>query len=345
MRTARLGHRGPVVSRICLGTWAFGGNWGPLEPRAVERTIATARAAGVNFFDTAYSYGVGAAERILGKALRQELHRDRDAVVIATKVGLRIEGDRMRRDSSPAWLRDGLEGSLRRLGIDHVDVLYLHWPDPHTPFAESAEALRELVAEGKVRWVGASNFDADQLAELHAEIRVTAAQPAYHMLRRDAEDEVLPACRRGGIGVVAYSTLAHGLLAGSVTADRSFHRDDWRRTYPAFGGDSLERNLEVVCELNALARTLGTSLPVLAVGWALANEAVTVAAVGARGPDHLVGVVESAGLELSAERLAEIDMILERAVQIDESRPEGRRLAGVPASSGSVTVVSEGDQG
>ena len=342
MRTARLGRNGPVVSRICLGTWAFGGNWGPVEPGAAQEAIAAGREAGINFFDTAYSYGAGAAEAILGEALRGELRRDRDAVVIATKGGLRIEGNRMLRDSSPAWLRDGLEASLRRLGLDHLDLLYLHWPDPRTPFAASAEALRDLVAEGKVRWIGASNFDTGQRAELEDEVPVTVIQQPYHMLRRGAEEELLPAARRDGIGVVTYSPLAHGLLAGSVTAGRRLHRDDWRGTHPAFEGADLERNLAVVRDLNRLARALDTSLPALAVGWVLANEAVTAAAVGARGREQLAGVVGSTELELSVQRLAEIDLILERAVEIDGPRPETRRLAGVPAASDRAAGIQRG---
>ena len=329
MTGTRLGAAGPEVSRICLGTWAFGGNWGPSEPRTAERTIAAARDAGVNFFDTAYSYGAGRSEEILGRALREEVLRDRERVVIATKAGLRIDGDRMVRDSSPRQLRNGVEASLRRLGVDYVDLVYVHWPDPATPFAVSAEALAELVSEDKVRWIGVSNFDAGQLAAFAAEIPVTAVQPPFHMLRREAAEHLFPACLDRGIGLAAYSPLAHGLLAGSVTRERAFHADDWRRGRPEFRGSGLKRNLDVVHDLAEVASGRGIALPALAVGWVLAHEAVTTAIVGARNPDQLCPAIEAPEVELSDEDMAALDRILRRSVPIEGPRPETRRLARV----------------
>jgi aryl-alcohol dehydrogenase-like predicted oxidoreductase len=220
----------------------------------------------------------------------------------------------MIRDSSPDHLRRGVEASLRRLGVDYIDIVYVHWPDPGTPFAASAAALAELVSESKVRWVGVSNVDTRQLAAFAAEIPVTAVQPPFHMLRRGAADELFPACRVRGIGVAAYSPLAHGLLAGSVTRERRFHSDAWRRERPEFGGSALERNLAVVEDLARVASARGIALPTLAIGWVLAHEDVTSAIVGARNPKHLRAAIEAPELELSDEELAGLEEILTRSV-------------------------------
>src|SRR5215212_8301144 len=165
MRYTRLGRTDLEVSRVCFGTWQFSGEWGTVEERDSEAAIRRALELGINFFDTAQAYGFGAAEQLLGKALEPEIKDRRDELVLATKGGLRMEGDQLLRDSSPGWLRQGVEDSLRFLGTDYIDLYQVHWPDLETPFEETARALDELVQEGKIRYVGVSNFDAQQMAE------------------------------------------------------------------------------------------------------------------------------------------------------------------------------------
>ena len=215
MKTTVLGRSGLEVSRIAFGAWQLGGDWGQFDEAAAVAAIRRARELGVNFFDTAQAYGFGASERLLGKALRDELIAHRDELVIATKGGLRMTDAGMVRDASPQWLRAGVDASLAALGIDHIDLYQVHWPDPTVPAAETAGALRELVAEGKIRHVGVSNYDAAQMAEFAATLPVETLQPPYHLFRREIEDEVLPYTRQHNIGVLVYGPLAHGLLTGT----------------------------------------------------------------------------------------------------------------------------------
>src|SRR3977135_3829485 len=215
MKTTTLGRSGLEVSRIAFGTWQLGGDWGQFEEDAAVAAIRRARELGVNFFDTAQAYGFGASERILGMALRHELVGERDELVIATKGGLRQTHSGLVRDASPDWLRKGVDASLTALGIDHIDLYQVHWPDPKVPATETAGALAELVAEGKIGHVGVSNYDAAQMAEFAATLPIETLQPPYHLFRREIEDEVLPYCREHNVGVLVYGPLAHGLLTGT----------------------------------------------------------------------------------------------------------------------------------
>jgi aryl-alcohol dehydrogenase-like predicted oxidoreductase len=189
LQTIKLGRTDLEVSRICFGTWQFGGEWGAIDHGEAIASVARARELGIDFFDTAQAYGFGVSEELLAQALAGV---PRDQVVLATKGGLRKEGEELLRDSSPAWLRAGLEASLRHLRTDYIDIYQVHWPDPSTPFAETAAALEQFVREGKVRYVGASNYDALQIAEFAMTRRLDTLQPPYHMLRREIEDATLP---------------------------------------------------------------------------------------------------------------------------------------------------------
>jgi aryl-alcohol dehydrogenase-like predicted oxidoreductase len=320
MQTIKLGATDLVVSRICLGTWQFGGEWGEIDRGEAIATVARARELGVNFFDTAQAYGFGASERLLARALEGV---PREQVVLATKGGLRREGDELLRDSSPAWLRQGLEASLRYLDTDYVDVYQVHWPDPATPFEETAGALEQFVREGKVRYVGASNFDTLQIAEFALTRRLDTLQPPYHMLRREIEDAVLPYCREHDIGVLAYGPLAHGLLSGHFTRDSRIAREDWRAGSDLFSGESFERNLEIVERLKEFARELELTVAQLAIAWTLANPAVHVAIVGARRPAHIEGAAPAADVRLDGDALARVEQILGEAAMVGGPTPEG----------------------
>jgi aryl-alcohol dehydrogenase-like predicted oxidoreductase len=278
---------------------------------------------GINFFDTAQAYGFGASEQLLGKALEPEIKKRRDEVVLATKGGLRMEGDRLLRDSGPEWLRRGVEDSLRFLGTDYIDLYQVHWPDFDTPFEATAEALDELVEEGKIRYVGVSNFGVEEMAKFEKRRKIDGLQPPYHLFRRDVEEEILPYAAEHGIGVLVYGPLAHGLLSGRMTPDQELAEDDWRGQSDIFRGENFQRNLEAVEELKRFAEERGSTIVQLAIAWTLANPNVDVAIVGARRPDHIEGAAPAAELDLSDDDLREIDAIMRSAVPVGGPTPEG----------------------
>jgi aryl-alcohol dehydrogenase-like predicted oxidoreductase len=323
VKTVNLGATGMAVYPIAFGTWQLGGEWGKFDEDDGIAAIRRARDLGVNLFDTAQGYGFGASERLLGRALRDDLDHRRGEVVIATKGGLRMTDDGLVRDSSPAWLRNGVEDSLRALGVDYIDVYQVHWPDPKVPFAETAAALQGLVDDGKIRHVGVSNFDAAQMAEFAQTRPVETVQPPYHLFRRDIEAELLPYAREHDIGVLVYGPLAHGLLTGNMDTGFAFADDDWRSDSPVFHGDAFRRNLDVVERLNRFAtEDLGCSVAQLAVAWTLANPAVNVAIVGARHPNHIEDSLAAATLSLGTAELEQIDEIMADAVPVGGPSPE-----------------------
>jgi aryl-alcohol dehydrogenase-like predicted oxidoreductase len=323
MQTVTLGATKLDVTPVAYGTWQFGGDWGSVDERTARAAIEYARSLGINFFDTAQAYGFGRAERLLGDALAEDLRSDRESVIIATKGGLRQNGEQLVRDSSPAWLRQGVEASLDALGTDYVDLYQVHWPDPRTPIADTAAALADLVSEGLVRHVGVSNYTTDQIEQFAAVLPVETIQPPYHLFRRDIEVDLLPYAAANNIGVLAYGPLAHGLLGGAITNGTTFPVDDWRAHSPAFTGAGFARNLEVVAALDAIAARRDATIAQLAVAWVLAHPAVQVAIVGARGRVHLAESLGGLDLDLSPEDLAEIDDIMTAAVPVGGPTPEG----------------------
>lgn len=322
MRYTRLGQTDLEVSRICLGTWQTGGEWGAVEERDAIQAARAALGLGVNFFDTAQAYGFGESERLLGRSLELGSQSRRDEVVLATKGGLRMEGDELLRDSSPDWLRRGVEQSLRELGTDHIDLYQVHWPDRDTPFERTAAALDELVAEGKIRYVGVSNFDADEMSDFERTRKIDAAQPPYHLFRRDVEDEILPYCREHGVGVLVYGPLAHGLLTGKLDTDTEFAEGDWRGQSSLFRGEEFEGNVQIVKELGRFAEERGHTVAQLAVAWTLSNPDVEVAIVGVRRPDQIEGTAPAGEMELSDDDRQEIEEIVEGAVPFGGPSPE-----------------------
>jgi hypothetical protein len=320
VRHTILGKSGLDVSRIAFGTWQLGGEWGPTDTSAATEAIRRAAERGVNFFDTAQAYGFGQSEQLLADALRPF---PREEVIIGTKGGLRPEGQGLVRDASPAWIRSGVETSLRTLRTDYIDLYQVHWPDPATPFDDTADALAKLVADGKVRHVGVSNFDVEQMEAFSATLPVETLQPPYHLFRRGIESEVLPYAVANGIGVLVYGPLAHGLLGGHLGADTRFEPGDWRAKSDVFRGETFARNLGVVAQLQQLAtETLGVTLAQLATAWTLANPAVHVAIVGTRNPHHVDEALAAAEFDLSDEILRQIEQIMVDAVPVAGPTPE-----------------------
>ena len=322
MDRVRLGMTELQVSPIAFGTWQLGGDWGDVDEEAATAAIQHARAQGINFFDTAQAYGFGASERLLGRVLRDELEHRRDEVVIATKGGLRMTENGMVRDSSREWLRQGVEESLRALGTDYIDLFQVHWPDPNIPFAATAEALQELVDEGKIRHVGVSNFDVSEMIKFGFTRPVETLQPPYNLFRRDIVREELPYAAEHDIGVLAYGPLAHGLLTGAMNESTEFSSDDWRSGSPLFQGDAFRRNLETVRALDRFARAYGYGVSELAVAWVLSHPAVDVAIVGSRSPAHIQGAIDALEVDLSRDELDEIQDIMDGAVPVGGPSPE-----------------------
>jgi aryl-alcohol dehydrogenase-like predicted oxidoreductase len=321
MRHVRLGRTDLQVSPIAFGTWAFGGEWGAVDVDAATATIDRALELGITFFDTAQAYGFGESERILADALWARVPRE--DVVVATKGGLRRDGERLVRDTSAGWLCQGVEESLRNLRTEYIDLYQLHWPDPRTPAAETGAALTELLLDGKIRHVGVSNYSPAQMDDLRRFVDVEALQPPYHLFRRQIEAEILPYCSEHDIGVLVYGPMAHGLLSGTMSPQTTFVTDDWRSHSPDFTGETFAANLGVVDELKAFATDRGISLPTLAVAWALAQPAVDAAIVGATRPEYLDDTTAAADVKLEDEDLWQIDRIMASAVPVRGPSPEG----------------------
>ena len=323
MKNTILGRSGLNVSRIAFGTWQLGGDWGQFDEDAAVAAIRGARELGVNFFDTAQAYGFGASERILGRALRHELVANREELVIATKGGLRQTDSGIVRDASPEWLRKGVEASLSALGIDHIDLYQVHWPDSTVSAADTAGALRDLISEGKITHVGVSNYNTEQMAEFSATLPVETLQPPYHLFRREIEDEVLPYCVDNNIGVLVYGPLAHGLLTGTLSSHTAFDADDWRGTSAVFIGDTYRRNLATVRALEKVAADRGYTVSQLAIAWTLANPSVDVAIVGARQVGHIEDSLSAADIFLTDSDVEEIETIMDDATPVAGPAPEG----------------------
>lgn len=333
MRDVRLKQTDLLVSVIAFGTRAFGGDWGTPDIQQSKQAVRRALDLGINLFDTAQSYGFGAAEQVLGEAIREVVRRD--DVIIATAGGLRVDGDRLVRDATSAGLRTSVESSLRNFGTDYIDIFQVHRPDPHTPPEETAGTLAALVQEGKIRHVGASNYDVEQMRAFSRFGPLETLQAPYHMFHREIETAILAYTSADEIGVLVCGPLAHGLLSGRMTESTAFEADDWRSKCPDFSGETLRRNLAVVERLKGVARDLGISLPQLALAWTLANPAVDVAIIGARRPSQLDETAAAADVTLPESVLRTIDTILTGAVPIEGPRPEGEPADGrIPVAFG-----------
>jgi aryl-alcohol dehydrogenase-like predicted oxidoreductase len=308
-------HLGPLeVPRLGLGVMgmsAFYTGAGGAEVQHV-RTIHRAMDLGVSMFDSAEAYGPFVNEELLGKAL---LGR-RDRAVIATKFGLISHSGRPARDSTPRNVRIAVEGSLRRLRTDVIDLYYQHRVDPNTPIEETFGALSELVAEGKVRHLGLSEASVDTVRRAHAVHPVTAVQTEYSLWTRDVEDELLPILKELGVGLVPYSPLGHGFLAGGIRTLDGLAPGDWRRTNPRFTGDNLQRNLAIVDEVQAVALESDATPAQVALTWLLARGPMLAPIPGTTRIARLEENLAADALELSPRQLARLDAL---------PRPEGER--------------------
>lgn len=318
MEQRPFGQTGLDVSAVGFGCWEVGGGYGEVDEAEFARAVGRSLDLGVNCFDTAEGYGLGASERALGQALG----RRRDEAVIVTKFGMNYRDKPNLRDSSRERALASIDKSLKNLGTDYVDVYLVHWPDPLTPFEETMQALDDIVREGKARFVGVSNFRPEQIAECMKVRRVDVVQYGYNMFDRRMQREILPYCEQHGIGFMAYGSLAFGLLTGTFTEDMDFGTQDWRarqgkmgsiKMFEAlFGAESFPRNVRAVNELKEIAGRYGRSLPQLALRWTTSNPVVSTSLVGCRNVAELEDNVGAVGWSISDADLAEIDAIFER---------------------------------
>jgi len=310
MKRTELGNTGLEISRVGFGAWAIGGpeydwGWGDQDDEESIAAIHRALELGVNWIDTAAQYGFGHSEQVVGRALEGLDERP----FVFTKGGQpqgpnRTTEQTLKRDS---LLRE-CEGSLRRLGIDAIDLYQIHWPIPDDEIEEGWTTLVELKESGLVRHIGVSNFSVEQLRRAQAIAPVETLQPPYSLLDREAEAEILPFCEQEGIGVIVYSPMASGMLTGRMTRERveSLPENDWRRRSERFQEPELSRNLELVERLKAVGERHGVSPGAVAVAWTLRNPAVDGAITGFRRPDQVEPIMAAAELELTDEEAAEL---------------------------------------
>lgn len=314
MQKRKLGNSDLFITSIGVGAWAMGGSgwaysWGPQDDKQSIAAIHAALAHGMNWIDTAAVYGLGHSEEVVARALAGR----NDRPYIFTKCELtwndrrEIKGN-LKSDS----LRRECEASLRRLNVDVIDLYQIHWPDPDEDLEEGWSTLAKLRNEGKLRYIGVSNFNVDQMRRAQALSPVTSLQPPYSLLERTIESEILPFVVRENIGVIVYSPMAAGLLTGAMTQDRikNLPAEDWRRRNPKFLEPQLSRNLKLVELLGEIGNRHGRTPGEVAIAWTLRHPAVTGAIVGVRSSEQVAGIVGAAEFRLSPAEIVEIEEYL-----------------------------------
>ena len=317
MQTRKLGNSDLRITPVGYGAWAIGGSgwqfgWGSQDDKDSIAALHRSLELGVNWIDTAAVYGLGHSEEVVARALKEWRG---PKPYIFTKCGLHWDAmGNIKKVLNVGSIRAEIEYSLRRLSVDVIDLYQIHWPpEPDSAALEEGwSTLADLKREGKVRWIGVSNFDVQQLRRAQAIAPVTSLQPPYSLVHREIEDEILPYCLREGIGVIVYSPMASGLLTGAMTRERAAQllNDDWRRGHPDFTDPNLSRNLALVERLQEISRRHNRSAGEVAIAWTLHNPAVTGAIVGARNARQAEGVMRAGSLSLTDKEVSEIEAAL-----------------------------------
>jgi aryl-alcohol dehydrogenase-like predicted oxidoreductase len=320
MQTRTLGNSDLNITAEGFGAWAVGGSgwqfaWGSQNDEDSIAAIHRALELGVNWIDTAAVYGLGHSEEVIARALKSWEGR---WPYVFSKCGLRWDAQgNVQKVLTGDSIRHEVEDSLRRLAVDVIDLYQIHWPpDPDSSALEEGwSTLADLKQQGKVRWLGVSNFNVKQLKRAQAIAPVTSLQPPYSLIHREVEEDVLPYCLREGIGVIVYSPMASGLLTGAMTRERvaKLPADDWRKAHPDFSEPKLSRNLELVERLREIAKRHNRSIGEVAIAWTLRNPAVTGAIVGARNARQAEGVMRAGDLRLNDKEASEIEEFLAEA--------------------------------
>jgi aryl-alcohol dehydrogenase-like predicted oxidoreductase len=314
MQTRKLGNSDLNITPVGYGAWAVGGSgwqfaWGSQDDNDSIAAIHRALEIGVNWIDTAAVYGLGHSEEVVARALKSW---QGPKPYVFTKCGLRWDAQgNVQKVLGAASIRGEVDDSLRRLSVDVIDLYQIHWPpDPDSPALEEGwSALADLKREGKVRWIGVSNFNVKQLKRAKSIAPVTSLQPPYSLVHHEVEEDLLPYCLREDIGVIVYSPMASGLLTGAMTRERAARlpQDDWRKNNPDFTEPNLTRNLELVGRLREIAQRHNRTVGEVAIAWTLRNPAVTGAIVGARNARQADGVMRAGDLRLNDKEVGEIE--------------------------------------
>ena len=313
METKQLGNSDLKITPLGIGAWAMGGAgwafaWSRQDDDESISAIHAALDAGMNWIDTAAVYGLGHSEEVVARALAGRS----DKPYVFTKCERVWNEDRQITKSLKAdSIRRECEASLRRLNVDAIDLYQIHWPEPDEDIEEGWATLAKLKEEGKVRWAGVSNFNAEQLRRAQAIAPITSLQPPYSLIRREIEADVVPFCSVHNVGVIAYSPMGSGMLTGAMSRERiaSFPEDDWRRRSPQFQEPLLTRNLKLAGKLKEIAARHNRSAGEAALAWALANPVVTGAIVGVRNAEQVKGIIGGMEFRLSKEEIAELEVL------------------------------------
>jgi aryl-alcohol dehydrogenase-like predicted oxidoreductase len=320
MKQRKLGNQGLVVSAIGLGCMGMSEFYGNRDDQESIATIHRALDRGVTLLDTADVYGPFTNEELVGRAIKNR----RKEVVLATKFGIVRTADPTTRgvNGRPEYVRSSCEGSLRRLGVDVIDLYYQHRVDPNTPIEETVGTMAALVREGKVRFLGLSEAGPQTIRRAHAVHPITALQTEYSLWSRDPEEEILPACRELGIGFVAYSPLGRGFLTGQIKSIDDLAQDDYRRYSPRFQGENFQRNLDLVQRVEEIARQKGCTPAQLALAWVLAQGEDIVPIVGTKRRTYLEENLAALDVKLTAEDLGRINQIVPQGAAVGTRYPE-----------------------